>query len=258
MGKSALQRGIDNMAFWRKKITDSSEYKYYLIGGYDKRSPLRDGNLALDYLAHNYSSGYRQKERGLVYDLPMYGDLLYRLATREAAFLSKIWNEAVDEAILYKLSLSMFDFILTIYFDEVFKFLDSNKEASSLLTDALLFQVTGQEGSTAKEDDIHYRNSHNIRGIQKFLLIKQMKVSQSINPPGDTTTWLLGVEAGCILGGQILAVMVVVGGHSLLLGYDAKATMRLLLYNEKPDMAKRIRLEEDYAKDLRNLTKKIR
>jgi hypothetical protein len=246
------------MAFLHKKNTDDSVYEHYLIGDYDKHSPLRDGNRALDYLVHNYRGGYRQQARVLVDNLPVYGDLLYRVAAREAAFLSRIKEEGVNEATLYNLSLSIFDFILIIYFDEVFQFLDRNKEVSSLLTDALLFQVSGQEASTAKEEDIFDENSHNIRGIQKFLLIKQMKINQSINPPGDATAWLLGVEAACILGGPELAVMIPVGGHCLLLRYDATATIRLLIYDEKPDMTKRIKLEEDFTKSLNNLANKIK
>lgn len=246
------------MVFWRKKNTDDSVYEHYLVGDYDKRSPLRDGNRALDYLVHNYRGSYRQQVRVLVDNLPVYGDLLYRVAAREAAFLSKIKEEGVDETTLYNLLLSIFDFILIIYFDEVFQFLDHDKEVTSLLTDALLFQVSGQEASNAKEENILDENSHNIRGIQKFLLIKQMKRKHSINPPGDTAAWLLGEEATNILGDPGFVAMTPVAGHSLLLRYDAKATIRLLLYNEMPDMAKRIKLEEDFWESLNNLANKIK
>ena len=241
----------------RRLGNDSSTeaaYERYLRGDSNKRSFLRDGNRALDRLLSDYVGRHPHHVRRLGNDLPIYGDLLYGITAKETVLLLQTRNIVVEEAIQYELSLSIFDFILRAYCAEVFQFLDHDKQASFLLTDALLFQVSGQDASTVKEGDILGGRSHKIRGIQKFFLIKQMKRSQTFNPQGDAGSWLLGVETARILcGGPDLSVELQIAARSPLVRYDASATVKLLLYNEQPSAIKRIKLEEDYENGLNNL-----
>jgi hypothetical protein len=242
----------------RRLGNDSSTeaaYERYLRGDSNKRSSLRYGNRVLDRLLNDYVGRHPHHVRCLANDLPIYGDLLYGIAVKEATLFLQKRDMVVEEAIEYGLSLSIFDFVLRAYCAEVFQFLDHDKQASLLLADALLFQVSGQDASTVKEGDILGGRSHNIRGIQKFFLIKQMKRSQSFNPQGDLGSWLLGVETARILcGGPDLSVELQIAARSPLVRYDASATVKLLLYNEQPSTIKRIKLEEDYEKGLNNLT----
>ncbi len=142
------------MTLYRTKTTDDAAYEQYLRGNSDKRSSLRDGNQALNRLLNNYTGRHPRYVHRLGSDLPIYGALLYGVAAREAVFFSQTKDEFVDAATQYGLSLSIFDFILFSYFSEVFQSLDHDKEAPSLLTDALLFQVSGQEASSIKEEDM--------------------------------------------------------------------------------------------------------
>jgi len=188
----------------RRPGNDSSTeaaYERYLRGDSGKRSSLRDRNRALDRLLNDYVGRHPHHVRCLGSDLPVYGDLLYGIAAKETFLFLQTRNIVVEETVEYALSLSIFDFVLRAYCAEVFQFLDHDKEASLLLTDALLFQVSGQEVSAVKEGDILGGRSHKIRGIHKFFLIKQMKRSRSFNPQGDLGSWLLGVEIARILSG---------------------------------------------------------
>jgi hypothetical protein len=147
----------------------------------------------------------------------------------------------------------MFDFILSVYCDRVFQFLDHDKQAPLLLADALLFQVTGQDASTANEGDILHGRTHTIRGINKFLLLSQIKRKQSFNIQADVWSWLLGVEIARILcGGPDLSVEHQVMARTALIRYDASAVVRLLLHNEPPNITKRTELEKEYEEDLNN------
>jgi hypothetical protein len=243
------------MTLWCKKTTDEAAYEQYLRGDSGKRSSLRDRNRALDRLLNDYVGRHPHHVRCLGNDLPVYGDLLYGIAAKETFLFLQTRNIVVEETVEYALSLSIFDFVLRAYCAEVFQFLDHDKEASLLLTDALLFQVSGQEVSAVKEGDILGGRSHKIRGIHKFFLIKQMKRSRSFNPQGDLGSWLLGVEIARILsGGPDLSMELQIAARSPLVRYDASATVKLLLYNEQPSTIKRIKLEEDYEKGLNNLT----
>jgi hypothetical protein len=242
------------MTSWCKKTTDEAVYERYLRGDPNKRSSLRDGNRALDRLLSDYVGRHPHHVRRLGNELPIYGDLLYGITAKETVLLLQTWDAVVEEAVQYELSLSIFDFILRVYCEEVFQFLDHDKQAPLLLTDALLFQVSGQDASSVEEGDILGGRSHKIRGIQKFLLIEQMKRSKSFNPKGDAGSWLLGVETARILcGGPDLSVELQIAARSHLVRYDASAAVKLMLYNEQPSTIKRIKLEEDYEKDLNNL-----
>ncbi len=234
--------------------TDNAAYERYLRGDPGKRSPLRDGNVALDRLLSEYTGRHPHHIRRLGNDLPVYGDLLYEIATKETALLLHTWDEVVAEPVQYGLTLSIFDFILSIYCDGVFQFLDYDKEAPLLFANALLFQVTGQDASTVDEGDILGGRTHTIRGIRKFLLVSQMKRKQPSNAQGDARSWLLGIEVARILcGNPDLSVELQMMSRAILIRYDASAVVRLLLYNEPPNMKKRIELEKEYEKKLNNL-----
>jgi hypothetical protein len=242
------------MTLWHKKTTDDAAYERNLRGDPNKRSSLRDGNRVLDSLLSGYTGRHPHHVRRLGNDLPIYGDLLYGITKKETVSFLGTRDQVVGTDMQHELSLSIFDFILSVYCEDVFQFLDHDKQAPLLLTDALLFQVTGQEAATVKEGDILGGRSHNIRGIRKFLLIKQMKKNQSFNPQGNAWSWLLGVEAAHILcGGPDLSVELQIMARSPLVRYDASATVKLLLYNEQPSAVKRIKLEEDYGKNINNL-----
>jgi hypothetical protein len=247
------------MTLWCKKTADEAAYEKYLRGDPNKRSPLRDGNRALDRLLSGYAGRHPHHVRRLGYDLPLYGDLLHGITTKETVSFLQTRDEVVEKATQYELYLSIFDFILSVYFEEVFQFLDHDKQAPLLLTDALLFQVSGQDAGIAEEWDILGRRSHKIRGIQKFLLMKQMKTNQSFNPQGNARSWLLGIEVAHILcGGPDHSVESQIAAYSPLVRYDASATVKLLLYNEQPSSIKRIKLEEDYEKNLNGLTDTVK
>ena len=232
---------------------DSTMYERYLRGNSEKQSFLRDGNRALDHLLIRYDGKHPHHIRRLRKDLPIYGDLLYGIALKETVLIQHTWNKVLEESVQHELSLSMFDFILSVYCDRVFQFLDHDKQAPLLLADALLFQVTGQDASTADEGDILHGHTHTIRGIHKFLLLGQIKKKQSFSAQADARSWLLGVEIARILcGGPDLSVEHQVMARTALIRYDASAVVRLLLHNEPPNITKRTELEKKYEEDLNN------
>jgi len=234
---------------------DNTVYERYLRGDSGKRSSLRDGNGALDRLMIDYAGKHPHHIRRLGNDLPVYGDLLYGIATKEAALLLHTWDEGVDESVQYELTLSIFDFILSVYCDGVFQFLDYDKQAPLLLANALLFQVTGKDASIVDEGDILGGRSHTIRGVRKFLLVNQMKRKQSPEMQRDARGWLLGVEIARILcGNPDLSVELQVMARAVLIRHDAAAVVRFLLYNEPPSVKKRIELEKEYEKNINNLS----
>jgi hypothetical protein len=90
------------MTLCRKKTADDASYERCLRGNSDKRSSLRDGNRALNRLLNNYTGRHHIHRWGS--DLPIYGDLLYDVAAREAVLFSQIMDQVVDEATRYELS----------------------------------------------------------------------------------------------------------------------------------------------------------
>jgi hypothetical protein len=70
---------------------------------------------------------------------------------------------------------------------------------------------------------------------------------------------MLGKEIAIILtGGPDIALVVPVSSLSLLIRFDAKAEIRKLLYNEKPDLNKRRNLDKSIANGLADLAKKFK
>jgi len=234
--------------------SDAAQYERYLRGDPNKRSALHDGNGALERLLSGYMGSHPNHIRSLADDLPTYGDVLYGIAAKEAVLMMQTADSVGEKATQYELSLSLFDFLLFAYCKEVFQFLDHDKQAALLLTDALLFQVCGQDACAVKEGDILGGRSHTRRGIEKYLLIEQMKKEHSFNPQGDPPTWLLAAEATLILcGGPDLAIECQVAARVPLMRYDASAAIRLLLYNEQPSATKRIVLKDNYEKEINKL-----
>jgi hypothetical protein len=232
---------------------NSTTYERYLRGNSEKQSILRDGNRPLDRLLVRYNGKHPHHIRRLSKDLPIYGDLLHGIASKETALIQHTWDKVLEESVQHALSLSMFDFVLSVYCDRVFQFLDHDKQAPLLLADALLFQVTGQDASTANEGDILHGRTHTIRGIHKFLLLSQIKRKQSFSIQTDARSWLLGVEIARILcGGPDLSVEHQVMARAALIRYDASAVVRLLFYNEPPNTTKRTELEKEYEENLNN------
>jgi hypothetical protein len=234
-------------------IANSTTYEQYLRGNTEKQSFLRDGNRPLDHLLVRYNGKHPHHIRRLSKDLPIYGDLLHGIALKETVLIQHTWDKVLEESVQYELSLSMFDFILSVYCDRVFQFLDHDKQAPLLLADALLFQVTEQDASTADEGDILHGRTHTIRGIHKFLLLSRIKRKQSFSIQADARSWLLGVEIAHVLcGGPDLSVEHQVMARTAVIRYDASAAVRLLLYNEPPSITKRTELEKEYERNLNN------
>ena len=233
---------------------DSTAYERYLRGNSEKQSLLRDGNRALEHLVR-YNGKHPHHIRRLTKDLPAYGDLLHGIALKEAVLIQHTWDKVLEESVQYQLSLSMFDFILSVYCDRVFQFLDYDRQAPLSLANALLFQVTGQDPSTACEEDILRERTHTIRGIHKFLLLGQIKRKLPFSIQADVRSWLLAAEIAQILcEGPDLSVEHQVMARTALIRYDAGAAIRLLLYNEPPDIAKRTELETKYREGLNSIT----
>jgi hypothetical protein len=67
---------------------------------------------------------------------------------------------------------SIFDVVLTVYFSEAFAF-SNNKEVSSALVDALLFQSIGSEATPVISEEEFLGTTQNCRGIYKFYLGRQ-------------------------------------------------------------------------------------
>jgi len=232
---------------------DSTTYERYLRGNFEKQSFLRDGNRPLDRLLVRYNGKHPHHIRRLSKDLPIYGDMLHGIALKETVLMQHMRDKVLEESVQNELSLSMFDFILSVYCDRVYQFLDYDKQAPLLLADALLFQVTGQDASTANEGDILHGRTHTMRGIHKFLLLSKIKRKQSFSIQADARSWLLGVEIARILcGSPDLSVEHQVMARTALIRYDASAVVRLLLYNEPPNITKRTELEREYEENLNN------
>jgi hypothetical protein len=239
--------------------SDAAQYERYLRGDRQERSVPRDDNRALNRLLGDYVGSHPNHIRSLANDLPIYGDVLYGIATKEAVLLMQTADIFVEEVAQYDLTLSILDFLLFAYCEEVFRFLDHDKKAAFLLTDALLFQICGQETSAIREGDILGGRSHTMRGIKKYLLIEQMKKERSFNSQGDARTRLLSAEAARILcNGPDLAIECQVAARTPLMRYDASAAVRLLLYNEQPNATKRIALQENYEHEINKLADMVK
>jgi hypothetical protein len=229
-------------ALWNRMVTS-------------KKSALRHGNEALDYLIDHYKP-LDSKEELLVESLPIVGDLLYALSENVTSDLSSLGGKEADVDTMNRLSLSVFDLTLATYFNEVFDFLDHDKEVPSLLVDALLFQATGFEATSVAEQDMINDDTYRARGIQKFLLERQI-LSQSKSVQ-DAEGWLLGKEVACILsGGPDVSIVVAVSTPSLLLRYDARSIIRKILYNENPSKSERRKLETNFSKADKELLGKL-
>ncbi len=239
--------------------SDAAQYERYLRGDPNRQSALRDGNEAVDRLLSGYMGSHPHHLRSLANDVPTYGDVLYGIAAKEGVLMMQTADSVSEKATQYALSLSLFDFLLVAYCTEVFRFLDHDKQAALLLTDALLFQVCGQDACAIREGDILGGRSYTMRGIKKYLLIERMQKEHSFNPQKDAQTWLLAAEATRILrGGPDLVIESQVAARAPLMRYDASAAIRLLLYNEQPSVTKRIALKENYEKEINKLTDIIR
>lgn len=215
------------------------------------KSALRQGNQALDYLIEHYKP-LNSKVKLLVDNLLLVGDCLYALAENLASDLSSLGENKTDADTLTQLNLSVLDLSLLTYFNEVFDFLNHDKEVSSILVDALLFQATGFEATSVTEQDMIDDDTYKARGIQKFLLGRQiLKVN-------DPEGWLFGKEiAYILLGGPDISIVVSVATPSLLLRYDAKSIIRKILYNENPSKSERRKLETNLSKSDMELVNKL-
>ena len=198
-----------------------------------KRVSLRPQNRALNYLLNNYQP-LNTKVKDHIDNLPMLGAALLELiAKKTATDFRTLKDGSVDKAMLNAMSYSIFDLILTVYFDEIFEFSNHDKELSSLLFDALLFQALGQEPGNITEADMVNHDSYKTRGIQKYLLQKQLMSGNT--KMKDPSGWLLGTEVSCILtGGTDIAVVMPVQATSIPIRQATKACIRHQLYNEKP------------------------
>ncbi len=133
----------------------------------------------------------------------------------------------------------VFDLFLLTYFDEVSEYC-GNKEISSLLVDALLYEATGSEASASNEFEVMFEGTQNSRGVHKFAVAQEKMAHIK-----DVGAWLFGSEVAAIEGHpKDIAIVMSVSTFSILLRRQAKWTIRFLLYGTMPNESER---EEFYA-----------
>jgi hypothetical protein len=220
-----------------------------------KKPPLRDGNRALNYLLEKHRS-QGQKLNFLIDNLSTIGAVLYALSENFASIVPSLDEKPIDPQTRRQIALSAFDLTLVTYFNEIFPFLDKQNEVASVLTDALLYQVTGYEATSPTEQDVIDDRTHKFRGIHKFLMEKKM-----LDKPGavkDTDAWLLGKEVSCaLLGHPDISMVMTLPTPSMMLRYDAKGLIREVLYDEVPRRFQRRRLQARLLKQDKKLTNNL-
>ncbi len=210
---------------------------------------VRDGNEALDDLLANYQP-MNAEVKFLVDSLPEFAEQLFELARGAAKNLhaslapnafsrmlrarSSIYARPTSKRGL--LALSIFDLMLVTYFNEILIYC-GDKEISSLLVEALLYEATGFETSAPRDDDILLSDTHKLRGIYKYLLAEQRKKHI------DTAGRLFGKEAAAIER-RSFGTLVAVSPFSLSIRRQAQWMIRFLLHGIEPSDEEREALDK--------------
>jgi hypothetical protein len=216
-------------------------------------SALRKGNKALDFIFNKFSP-INNKLQIVIDSLPKFADILYY----EAQFLAKslLKNRATNriapliKRILGPFAFSMakrvllanciLDLNMTVFFEEMMKYLNNN-ELASLLVDAMVYQATGLEVSIPTKNDFLDNKTQNSRGIRKFQIAH--KVSPHIE---DIEAWVFGLEYSVIISGrpENFVRVLSIDGFSLFSRFHAKWGIRSILYGESPTEEDEKSLEE--------------
>jgi hypothetical protein len=225
---------------------------------------LRQGNVALTYLVSQYPAD--AKVRKLIEALPSFGAALYRDAQEEARKMLIAGCENRLTRIVTRIAAaisgnstketglanSLFDLESAVFFREVTEYIGDNTIAS-LLTDALLYQVTGFEAASPTEEQVLYGGTHNVRGIQKF------QIAGKLMPRiADIEGWTFGSEYSAIISGRPKDFSNVIKGAFLSLPRRARvrAHVRYLLYGTTPTKAEQEAMEQ-WLKDGIEILKKL-
>jgi hypothetical protein len=95
------------------------------------------------------------------------------------------------------------DLALTTFFDEVFAH-TTDKEVSSLLVDAVLYQATGLEAEAATEAELLVGETYRKRGIHKYSI-----AGQKLRHLGDSAGFLFGQEVAAVVCDSPLDIAVI-------------------------------------------------
>jgi hypothetical protein len=216
----------------------------------DKRR-VRAGNEALDDLLANYQP-MNAEVKFLVDSLPEFAERLFELARGAAKNLHASLAPNAFSTILRArsskyarpkskqglLALSIFDLMLVTYFNEILIYC-GDKEISSLLVEALLYEATGFETSAPRDDDALLFETHKTRGIYKYLLEGQKKKHIT-----DTAGRLFGKEVAAIESRGSFGTMVAVSPFSLSIRRQAEWMIRFLLHGIEPSDEEREALDK--------------
>jgi hypothetical protein len=212
---------------------------------------VRHGNEALDDLLANYQP-MNAEVKFLVDSLPEFAERLFELARGAAKNLhdslapnafSRILRArssiyATPKSKQGLLALSIFDLMLVTYFEEILIYC-GNKEISSLLVEALLYEATGFETSAPRDDDTLLFETHKTRGIYKYLLERQKKKDIT-----DTAGPLFDKEVAVIESRGSFGTMVAVSPFSLSIRRQAQWMIRFLLHGIEPSDEEREALDK--------------
>lgn len=215
----------------------------------------KPNNNSLKYLVDNFQN-LSIDEKKVIDLIPYIVRSFERMVLNEASYFIKPFFRPFKKRRFTKLCDSFFDNLLVVSFQEFSDFLHHDNEKASLIIDSLLFQFNGTYPKSPKENDFIYRNTQNFRGISKYSINKKRLPSNKMI--SDSTSWLIGVEVATILTGDAdIAIVISTSTVSNIASYDAKAILRQLFYNEKPDPAKREEFIQMLNKNIKNLTTKI-
>lgn len=212
---------------------------------------VRDGNEALDDLLANYQP-MSAEVKFLVDSLPEFAERLFDLARGAAKNLhASLAPNAFSRTLRARssiyarprskqglLALSIFDLMLVTYFEEILIYC-GDKEISSLLVEALLYEATGFETSAPRDDDILLSETHETRGIYKYLLERQKKKHIT-----DTAGWLFGKEVAAIERRRSIGTIVAVSPFSHSIRRQAQWMIRFLLHGIEPSAEEREALDK--------------
>jgi hypothetical protein len=137
------------------------------------------------------------------------------------------------------LALSIFDLMLVTYFEEILIYC-GDKEISSLLVEALLYEATGFETSASHDDDILLSETHKTRGIYKYLLLERQKKKHIT----DTAGWLFGKEVAAIERRRSIGTRVAVSPFSLSIRRQTQWMIRFLVHGIEPSDEEREALDK--------------
>jgi len=201
---------------------------------------FRPGNRFLEYIVANHART-PEIDRAVA-ALPVASRLLWEKAVELIRESFLIWNAGVEDAGKQAmLTVSLFDFFLIEFFNEM-KLLVGAHDAASLLTDAALFQGMGLEPQVPDEEALRKGTTSDFRGLPKYAAF-----ASSHPHIKDKSAWLFSKEASVVLTGDadIGVMMMMMGAPVLLYRFYARGITRAVLYGEPRDHAKEQLLVDD-------------